>query len=186
MLFGVRFCNVLYGLIWLSYGLNQIWFDDSLLKVICPQDFESGLLQDVVSMFFFGICRSCFWPRKSSKVWFVLWQWDRLRRLIPSRLKWSPCVVRLRSCAMQYCVWLQSASDCFKLFLLLLFKLFQTASKCFKLLQNASKNVQKGTILRGPGHAAASCPRWPLGIRFQGDAQGECSTVVLHVGAWCD
>ena len=62
----------------------------------------------------------------------------------------------------------------------------QTASRCFKLLQNASKNVQKGTILRGPGHAAASCPRWPLGIRFQGDAQGECSTVVLHVGAWCD
>ena len=62
----------------------------------------------------------------------------------------------------------------------------QTISNCFKLLQNASKNVQKGTILRGPGHAAASCPRWPLGIRFQGDAQGECSTVVLHVGAWCD
>ena len=41
-----------------------------------------------------------FIKSKSSRAWFLLWQWDRLRRLIPSKLKWSPCVVRLRSSAM--------------------------------------------------------------------------------------
>ena len=60
MLIGVRFCNVLCGLIWLSYGLNQIWFDDSLLKFSCLQDFESGLLQDVVSMFFLAFADPVF------------------------------------------------------------------------------------------------------------------------------
>ena len=49
MLFGIRFCKVLCGLIWLLYGLNHIWFDDSSFKFICPQGFESGLLQFVIT-----------------------------------------------------------------------------------------------------------------------------------------
>ena len=49
MLFGIRFCKVLCGLIWLLYGLNHIWFDDSYFKFICPQNFESGLLQFVIT-----------------------------------------------------------------------------------------------------------------------------------------
>ena len=63
------------------------------------------------------------------------------------------------------------------------FRLLPISSNRFKLLL---RNFKKGTILRGPGHAAESCPRWPLGIRVQGDAQGEWVTVWLHVGAWCE
>ena len=62
MLFGIRFCKVLCGLIWLLYGLNHIWLDDSSFKFICPQDFESGLLQDVVSMPFLSFADPVFGP----------------------------------------------------------------------------------------------------------------------------
>ena len=62
MLFGIRFCKVLCGLIWLLYGLNHIWFDDSSFKFICPQDFESGQLQDVVSMLYLAFADPVFGP----------------------------------------------------------------------------------------------------------------------------
>ena len=155
MLFGVRFCNVLYGLIWLSYGLNQIWLDDSLLKVICPQDFESGLLQDVVSMFFLAFadpvfghvrvpkCDSCCDDGTGWGGWYqagwsgvpASWGFE----VVPCKTVFGSSQLQTASnCSCSYC------SNCFKL--------LQSASNCFKMLQRMFRRAPfceaRGTLLQ--------------------------------------
>ena len=187
----LRECHAFWVCFWylqLLYDFDHIWLDDSSLKVICPSDFESGLMQAFAApVFCHGRVQKCDSCCDDGTGWGGWYQagWSGVAA------SWGfvivPCniVIGFRQ--------LQSASNCFTLFQtasnrFTLFsncfqqfqnfsKLLQSVSNFSELLQTVptvSKKVQRGIILRGPGHAAASCPRWPLGIRFQGDAQGQC------------
>ena len=139
---------------------------------------------------------------------FLLWRRDRLRRLIPSRLKWSRCVVRLRHCAMYSCDWLQTASECFKLFHTVsnCFKPFHTVSNCFQQFQTSPNCFNQFKLLRTASNwfqlfprkfrGASSCEARDtllqaardgrLASAFKEMRKASVSTVWLHVGAWCD
>ena len=47
----------------------------------------------------------------------------------------------------------------------------------FVSMCNAVLDELKGIVMAGAGHATQGCPRWALGIRFPGNAQGECRGV---------
>ena len=146
--FWAGLCNVLYG-VWLLSGLNHIWFGDSSLKFICPQDFESGLLQDVVSMFFFGICSVCrsFFchvrVRKCDSCCDNGTGWGGWGGWYQASWSGVPASWGFEVVPCNIVLWfrqLQIASNCFKLLQTgsTWFKLLRTGSNCFELLRTVS------------------------------------------------